>query len=252
MPMPRIIPSLLLRDGRLVKGVRFDAHRDAGRPDTTARAHDSQKADELAALDIDASREGREPDYAAFAAIADAAATPLTVGGGIRSEDIARRCLDAGADKFLLTTSALDNPIMIDTLAHRFGAQAVVIGLDVLTDESGARRLFDHRTREPIEGRDWLDWAREAIDRGAGEIRLMSVDREGGKEGFDLDLFAEARAAFNVPIVLEGGAGQLPHLEEAMKSGATDLGLGTLLVFADNNIRKIKSFLANAGYLIRL
>lgn len=251
--MARIIPSLLLRGGRLVKGVRFADHRDAGRPDTTARAHDSQKADEIAALDIDASKLGREPDYAAFAAIADAAATPLTVGGGVRSEDIARRCMDAGADKLALTTAALDTPGLIDRLARRFGAQAVVIGLDIVKDDVGHRRLFDHRRGAPSASPlDWRAWAAQAVDRGAGEIRLLSVDREGRRIGFDLELFTEARAALRVPIVLEGGAGGLPDLDAAMRAGAEDLGLGTLLVFSDNNIRKIKSFLANSGHVIRL
>src|SRR6185295_7489411 len=164
------------------KGVAYADHRDAGRPDTTARAHNAQGADELLLLDIDAGRERREPDFASVAAVARSCFMPLTVGGGIRSLGTAQRCLNAGADKICLTTTALDDPNLIGRLAHVLGAQAVVIGIDVIATPTG-RRLYDHRTGRPVPGRTWTDWLKRAVDEGAGEVRLMATDREGSRAG---------------------------------------------------------------------
>src|SRR5262245_59361497 len=209
--LKRIIPSLLLRNGRLVKGVAYADHRDAGRPDTTARAHNAQGADELLLLDIDASREGREPDLASVAAVARSCFMPLTVGGGIRSLETAQRCLNAGADKICLTTTVLDDPSLIGRLARVLGAQAVVIGLDVLSSRSGRSR-YDHRTRRTVADTGWTDWLKRVVGEGAGEVRLMAVDREGTRTGLDTRLLAEAAALVDVPIILEGGAGSLDQV----------------------------------------
>jgi cyclase len=249
--LKRIIPSLLLRGGRLVKGVAYADHRDAGRPDTTARAHNAQGADELLLLDIDAGRERREPDYASIAAVARACFMPLTVGGGIRTLEAAQRCMNAGADKICLTTTALDDPALIGHLAHVFGAQAIVIGIDVVATSAGPR-LYDHRSGKAISGIAWDDWLKRAVGEGAGEVRLMAVDREGGRCGLDNALLAEASALVDVPIILEGGAGSLDQVAAAMKGGADAVALGTMLVFSDNNIFKVKSFLKNAGLEMRL
>lgn len=248
----RIIPSLLLSGGRLVKGTGFTAHRDAGNPPTTLRAYAAQKADEAILLDIDASREGRGPDLEAVAGVAVECSMPLTVGGGIRSVEDARGCLDNGADKICLNSAALDRPELITECAHRFGAQAVVLAIDVMADDDGAIRLHDHRSRTAVPGRDWLEWIGAAAGLGAGEIRLMNVGREGSREGYDCGLLDSAREKTGLPIILEGGAGNLQHLADAMDRGADALAMGTMLVFSDNNIIQVKRFLKNAGHPIRL
>lgn len=246
----RLIPSLLIARRRLVKGVRFADHRDAGSPGTTARAHSAQGADELVALDIEADREGRGPDFAALADIVAEAQVPLTVGGGIRDEAAAAACFAAGADKICLTMAAMDQPNLVDRLARIYGAQAIVVGLDLFEDQDG-RWLYDYRRRECRRDRQWLSWLKEAVARGAGEIRLVSVNREGTRTGYDIAGFLEARDRVSVPIIVEGGAGSLDHLADAMKAGADSLALGTMLVFSDNNIVKLKRFLAGAGFPVR-
>ncbi len=163
----RIIPSLLLRGGRLVKGVSYQEHRDAGRPDTTARAYNAQGADELLLIDIDANRENREPDYASIAAVASVSYMPLCVGGGIRTVEAAQRCMNAGADKVCLTTTARDDPALIGRLAHVFGAQAIVVGIDVIRTPSGYR-IYDHRSGKAVPGTAWTEWLKRAVSEGAG------------------------------------------------------------------------------------
>ncbi len=247
----RIIPSLLLRGGRLVKGITFAGHKDAGNPGTTAKAHDAQGADEMILLDIDAAREGRNPDAAAIHRVARECSMPLTVGGGICGIDGGRACMEAGADKLCLTAAILDDPGVIDGLAHVFGAQAVVAGIDVIT-AGGAPRLYDHRSGEAIAGVDLLEWTAEAVGRGVGEIKLMAVDREGGRTGMATELLHTFMDRFNVPIILEGGAGSLKDLDAALTAGADALALGAMLVFSDNNIVKIKRYLAGKGHNVRL
>ncbi len=249
--LKRIIPSLLVRQGRLVKGVAYADHRDAGRPETTARAHNAQGADELLLLDIDAGREGREPDLMTVAAVARACLMPLTVGGGVRTIETAHRCMEAGADKICLTSTALDNPALIGQLARIFGTQAIVLGIDVITTNR-KRCLYDHRARRPVAGIAWNEWLKRGVGEGAGEVRVMAVEREGTRAGLDVALLADASALVNVPIIIEGGAGSLDQLAAAMRAGVDAVALGTMLVFSDNNIHKVKSFLKNAGLAVRL
>jgi len=250
VPVNRIIPSLLLRKGRLVKGIAYRDHRDGGAPASTARAHNAQGADELIVLDIDAGREQRGPATAAFAAIGDEIQIPMTAGGGVTDVATARDLMRAGADKVCVTTTALDRPALLTELAEQFGRQAVVLGIDV-AGEGEAARLVDHRTGAVARDGDWRAWLEEGVGRGAGEIRLMAIDREGRRNGLDLGLHAAARRAVNVPIILEGGAGSLDHLAEAMAAGADSLALGTMLVFSDNNLVKLKRVLAQAGHPMR-
>lgn len=245
----RFIPSLLLRDARLVKGVRFGAHRDAGRPDTTARTYNAQGADEAILLDIDATREGRGPDTETISRVAAECYMPLTVGGGIRTLDDARACMAAGADKLCVNTGAMDNPDLIETLARRYGSQAIVLGVDV-AGSTGEPRVYDHRTAR-AGARRAVDWVREGAARGAGEIRLMAVDREGTRTGMDLILLSQVADTVTVPVILEGGAGLLEHIDEAFAAGAAGVAAGTLLVFSDNNIVKIKGFLQSQGRAVR-
>jgi imidazole glycerol-phosphate synthase subunit HisF len=246
----RVIPSLLLRNGRLVKGEHYQHHRDAGHPPTTARAHNAQGADELLLLDVDASREGRGPDLKAVRAVAAECFMPLTFGGGIDSVERARECIAAGADKIMVTSTAADDPELINRLAHAFGSQAVVLGIDV--DERDGRRVrYDHRNHQTISG-DWLAWAREGASRGAGEVRLMDVSREGTRRGPDLAFLSAARAAINLPLVVEGGAGSLDDLADMLATGADAVAVGALLVFADNNLVKVRRYLAGAGAAMRV
>ncbi len=247
----RLIPSLLLRRGRLVKGARYADHRDAGHPVGTARAHNAQGADELVLVDIDAASEARAPDLETLRAVAAVTFVPLTFAGGIVDSDTARACIAGGADKVMITAAALDRPELIDDLAHVLGTQAVVLGLDLTHGTDGGYCLFDHRRGAPLEGRNWKTWVTDAVSRGVGEIRVMAVDREGRRTGLDLTLHAELLRLARVPIILEGGAGTLKHLDEAFAADVMAVGLGTMLVFSDNNIFKLKQYLGARGHLVR-
>ena len=251
MPSKRLIPSLLLQGGRLVKGAGFGNYRGAGRPESTARAHNAQGADEILILDIEASRLRCEPDYETIRTVANECFMPLTVGGGITTLEIARKCMNAGADKLCVNAVALGNPDIIYELSHVFGSQAIVLAVDVIRSPDGIK-LFDHRTGEPVGTPDVLDWIREGVRLGAGEIRLMAVDREGMREGMDLALLEQVRNFVNVPVIIEGGAGSLDHLDTALAAGADGVAVGTMLVFSDNNLVKIKRFLAQKGHDIRI
>ena len=244
----RLIPSMLLKSGRLVKGTRFRDYRDAGSPNTTARVHNAQGADELVLLDIDAARLGRGPDVQTIRTVAAECFMPLTVGGGIRNLQDARDCMDAGADKLSVNTGPLDDPELITRLAKVYGAQAVQLGIDI-TDDGGTPRLYDHRHEKNFP--DPMDWISRGVALGAGEIRLTAVHREGTRTGMDLDLLARVRALVNVPVILEGGAGDLGHLGAALEAGADGIAVSTMLVFSDNNLFKIKSFLSAEGHDMR-
>jgi cyclase len=247
----RLIPSLLLRRGRLVKGTHYASHRDAGHPVGTARAHNAQGADELTLVDIDATRDGRAPDLDTLRAVAAVTFVPLTFAGGIADIDTARACIAGGADKVMVTAAALDRPALIDELAHVLGVQAVVLGLDLVRADDGGYRLYDHRRQVALEGQDWRAWVKDAASRGIGEIRAMAVDREGSRTGLDLALYAELMQLTRLPVILEGGAGTLKHLDEAFAADVMAIGLGTMLVFSDNNIFKLKQFLGARGHLVR-
>ncbi len=247
----RLIPSILIHRGRLVKGKQYRDYRDAGAPATTARAHNYQGADELIVADIDASRANAEPDFATLKNVADACFMPLTIFGGINSTERAGRCMEAGADKIGLTTTACENPELIELLAHQYGAQSVVLGLDVMRDEAGKPRLFDHRTGKVRLDKDPFAWAKEAVDRGCGEIRLMAVANEGMLCGFDFDLHRKLSRLVNVPVILEGGCGSLDHLEQAYRMGVGAVAVGAMLVFSDANLVKIKQHMRTRNINIR-
>ncbi len=251
MLFQRLIPSLLLMGKRLVKGVRFADYRDAGNPATTARAHNHQSADELFVCDIEASRLGRGPDLEVIGKIADECFMPLTVGGGIHSLDVAGACMETGADKLCLTGTALDRPELIEELAACYGTQAVVVGIDVVARPQGGWQLYDYRTAQTIADRDPFAWAKEVAARGAGEIRLMAVDREGTRTGYDLGLYEKMRQTVALPIVLEGGAGSLNDIEAAFRAGVDGIAVGAMLVFADHNLVKIKQHLVTRECNVR-
>ena len=251
MVYQRLIPSLLLRHGRLVKGRRFRSHRDAGQPAATTRAHNYQSADELIVSDIDASQHNRTPDFTQLAAIAENCFMPLTVFGGIRSIEIADECFGIGADKIGMTTAAIDNPQLIDQFAHKYGAQSVVVGIDIWSDQSNTSYLFDHRTGNVLLEPKPFEFAVECIARGCGELRLMAVNREGILCGFDLPLLNQFREKVDVPLILEGGAGSLKDIEAAYAAGADGIAIGAMLVFSDANLVKIKQHLLTQGCNVR-
>ena len=247
----RLIPSILLVNDRLVKGVSYSDYRDAGNPRTTARAHNHQGADELLVMDIKASKENRGPSLNTIQDIAEECFMPLCVGGGIRDIDDAIACMDVGADKLCLTSKAIDNPDLISILAHRFGSQAVVAGIDIKYDNKAIPRIYDHRYSNFFYDSDPFLWASRLVEMGCGEIRLTSVDREGTLKGYNFEIYKKMRDLINVPIILEGGAGSLEHLEEAFKAGVDGVAVGAMLVFSDSNLVKIKQHMITRKCNIR-
>jgi len=218
---------------------------------TTARAHNAQGADELLLIDIDATREGRGPAVGLIEAVAAECYMPLTVGGGIRSVNDAHRCVDAGADKLCINAGALGRPGVIDDLARVFGAQAIVLSVDFSISE-GREVVMDFRTGRPHERGDVLPWIVEAIERGAGEIRLMAFDREGDRSGFPIEFLGRVSSEIKTPLLVEGGIGSFRQIADAYEAGADGVCLGTILVFEDNNLVKVKRALRSLGQDMRI
>src|SRR5438552_2596311 len=218
MHFKRLIPCLDVDRGRVVKGVEFVDIRDAGDPVELAAHYDREGADELVFLDITATHEKRETIAALARRTADEVFIPFTIGGGIRSVGDAQAVLDAGADKVSVNSAALARPELIDELAAQFGAQCIVLAIDAKAGD-GLWEAYVAGGRTPT-GRDAVAWAREAVERGAGEILLTSMDRDGTSEGYDLELTAAVSEAVAVPVIASGGAGELEHLEQALRAGA--------------------------------
>ena len=246
----RVIPCLDVKDGRVVKGVQFVDLRDAGDPVEAALAYDAQGADELVFLDITASHEDRAIMLDVVRRTAEGIYMPLTVGGGIRSADDVRRLLRAGADKVSLNTAALERPAVIREAAERFGSQCIVVAIDARRD--GNRwTVFTHGGRRPT-GRDAVAWAQEAVGLGAGEILLTSMDRDGTKDGYDLELTRAVSQAVSVPVIASGGAGSLEHFYEALTEGFADAALAaSLFHFGIHTIGETKDYLAERGVEVR-
>ncbi len=246
----RIIPCLDVKDGRVVKGVRFVDLRDAGDPVEAAMAYDAQGADELVFLDITASHEDRAIMLDVVRRTAEGVYMPLTVGGGIRSVEDVRRLLRAGADKVSLNTAALARPAVIREAAERFGSQCIVVAIDARR-ERDAWGAYTHGGRRPA-GRDAVEWAREAVALGAGEILLTSMDRDGTKDGYDLELTRAVSDAVSVPVIASGGAGSLEHFHDALVDGRADAALAaSLFHFGIHTIAEAKQFLAERGVEVR-
>jgi cyclase len=246
----RIIPCLDVKDGRVVKGVRFVDLRDAGDPVEAAMAYDAQGADELVFLDITASHEDREIMLDVVRRTAEGIYMPLTVGGGIRSVEDVRRLLRAGADKVSLNTAALARPEVIREAARRFGSQCIVVAIDARR-EGDTWGVYTHGGRRPA-GRDAVEWAREAVTLGAGEILLTSMDRDGTKDGYDLELTRAISDAVSVPVIASGGAGSLEHFHDALVEGRADAALAaSLFHFGIHTIAEAKQYLADRGVEIR-
>jgi cyclase len=252
MRVARVIPCLDVTDGRVVKGINFVGLRDAGDPVELARRYDAEGADELVFLDITASSDARETMLDVVRRTAEEVFIPFTVGGGIRSVEDARRMLRAGADKVSVNTAAFQRPELITEIAREFGAQCVVCAIDARRSaQLGGWEVYLHGGRTPT-GADVLEWAREATRRGAGEILLTSMDRDGTREGFDLDLTRAVSEAVNVPVIASGGVGTLEHLADGITGGAADAVLAaSIFHFGEHTIREAKELLTSRGIVVR-
>ena len=247
----RVIPCLDVKDGRVVKGVRFVDLTDAGDPVEAGIAYDRQGADELVFLDITASHEGRAIMLEVVRRTAEAIYMPLTVGGGIASLDDIRTLLRAGADKVSLNTAALERPELIRDAAQRFGSQCIVVAIDAKRRGEGFE-VYTHGGRRPT-GRDAVAWAREAAALGAGEILLTSMDRDGTRDGYDLRLTAAVADAVPVPVIASGGVGTLEHLHQGLTAGRADAALAaSIFHFGQHTIAEAKAYLRDRGVPVRL
>ena len=251
MVKTRVIPCLDVKDGRVVKGVNFVALRDAGDPVEQAQAYDAAGADELMFLDITASSEGRGLILNVIARTADVCFMPLSVGGGVRSREDARALLRAGADKVSINTAAVQRPELLGECADAFGSQAVVAAVDVKAVAPGRWEVFTHGGRNGT-GLDGVEYAALAVEKGAGEILLTSMDRDGAKTGYDLDLLRAVTAAVPVPVIASGGAGNVGHLVEAVRDGGADAVLAaSIFHFGEVSVGEAKAALAAAGLPVR-
>jgi len=248
----RIIPCLDVKDGRVVKGVQFVNLRDAGDPVEAAIAYDAQHADELVFLDITASHENRRIMLDVVARTAEGIYMPLTVGGGIRGIDDVRALLRAGADKVSLNTAALERPALIQEAAERFGSQCIVVAIDARAIGTRTWAVYTHGGRRPTD-RDAVEWAREASRLGAGEILLTSMDRDGTKDGYDLELTRAIATAVDIPVIASGGAGSLEHLWEGLVEGCADAVLAaSIFHFGIHTIGEAKAYLRERGVPVRI
>ncbi|QPA30639.1 imidazole glycerol phosphate synthase subunit HisF [Thermaerobacillus caldiproteolyticus] len=248
----RIIPCLDVKDGRVVKGVQFVQLRDAGDPVELAKFYDEQGADELVFLDISASHEGRKTMIEVVEKVAAQLAIPFTVGGGIHSLEDMKRILRAGADKVSLNTTAVKNPQLINEGADFFGSQCIVVAIDAkYDDELGSWRVYTHGGRNAA---DWevVEWAKEVVKRGAGEILLTSMDCDGGKNGFDLALTKKVSEAVSVPVIASGGAGKAEHFLEAFCEGKADAALAaSIFHYKETSVKEVKAYLKERGVNVR-
>jgi cyclase len=269
MALKRVIPCLDVNAGRVVKGTNFVGLRDAGDPVELAERYDAEGADELVFLDITASHEQRETIVELARRTADNVFIPFTIGGGIRSVEDAQAVLDAGADKVSVNSAALARPELLKELAAQFGAQCVVIAIDARREEApadasppceaptgwfgGGWGVYVNGGRKRVEGRDAISWAEEAVERGAGEVLLTSMDRDGTNDGYDLDLTKAVAEAVSVPVIASGGAGELRHLSEAISKGSADAVLcASIFHYGRYRVREAKEQLAAEGIPVRI
>ena len=249
MHLKRVIPCLDVDAGRVVKGTNFVDIRDAGDPVELAERYDAEGADEIVFLDITATHEKRDTMVELARRTADNVFVPFTIGGGIRSVADAQAVLDAGADKVSVNSAAVARPELIDELADRFGAQCVVLAIDAKR-RGDSWEVFVAGGRTPT-GRDALEWAREGTGRGAGEILLTSMDRDGTNDGYDLALTAAVADAVTVPVIASGGAGTLEHLAEALRAGADAALCASIFHYGQHTVGEAKAHLAGAGIPVR-
>lgn len=247
----RVIPCLDVKDGRVVKGVQFVSLRDAGDPVEQARAYDAAGADELMFLDITASHERRDTILDVVRRTADVCFMPLSVGGGVRGVEDARRLLLAGADKVSINTAAVEKRKVVSEIADAFGSQATVVAIDAKKTADGRWNVFTYGGRNDT-GLDAVDYAVDAVKHGAGEILLTSMDRDGAKIGYDLELLKAVSGAVAVPVIASGGAGNAQHMVDAVKVGGADAVLAaSIFHFGEVSVGEVKAAMAAAGVAVR-
>lgn len=245
----RIIPCLDVSHGRVVKGIRFQGLRDAGDPAERAALYEAQGADEIVILDVSATPEGRGHQLETVARVREVLSIPLTVGGGIRSEEDAWRLLEAGADKVSINTAAVERPTLLSEIAVRFGRQCCVLAIDAVLRD-GRFEVLVKGGREGT-GKDAVAWAREGEARGAGEILLTSWDRDGTRSGYDLALTRAVASAVRIPVIASGGADTPEHLAEALEAGADAVLAASIFHDGDRTVAEVKRFLAARGVVVR-
>ena len=250
MHYKRVIPCLDVDRGRVVKGIGFVDLKDAGDPVELAARYDSAGADELVFLDITATSDKRDTVVALARRAADELFIPFTIGGGIRSVADAQAVLDAGADKVSVNSAALERPELLDELAQTFGSQCVVLAIDAKAKGNGTWEAYVAGGRTPT-GRDAVQWASEGVDRGAGEILLTSMDRDGTTAGYDLELTAAVAEAVAVPVIASGGAGELEHLSQAVAAGADAVLCASIFHYGQHSVSEVKRYLAEQGVAVR-
>jgi len=247
----RIIACLDVRDGCVVKGVQFESLRDAGNPAALARRYNTDGIDELVVLDVTATTEGRRALADTIREVSRELFIPLTVGGGIRSEADAAAVIDAGADKVSVNSAALEEPPLLTRLANRYGSQAVVVAIDAKRGDAGFGVFA--RSGKATTGREAVEWAIEAESRGAGEILLTSIDRDGARSGFDCELTAAVSTAVSIPVIASGGAGSFDHFLEVFTAGRGDAALAaSVFHFSEHAVSDLKAFLRANGVSVRL
>ena len=248
----RLIPSLLLREGRCVKGSKFGDYRDVGHPVSAAKVYEAQGADELLFMDITASSDNRDTLFDVISETAKQCFMPLAVGGGVRTVADIRKLLRAGADKVTLNSAALANPTLITEGAKEFGNQCVVLSIDHKTGSTGNREVFTDNGSVPT-GMSPVNWALKGQDLGAGEILLTSIENEGMQKGYDLETIAEVSDAVDIPVIAAGGAGTLADLVSAIQTGhASAVAAASIFHFTDQSVIKAHSYMKQAGIDVRL
>ncbi|MFP6879465.1 MAG: imidazole glycerol phosphate synthase subunit HisF [Roseibacillus sp.] len=248
----RIIPCLDVTGGRVVKGVNFVDLRDAGDPVDCAVAYNEQEADEIVFLDITASSDERETMVDVVSKTAERCFVPLTVGGGIRAAEDMRRMLEAGADKVGVNTAAINRPELVEEGANTFGSQCIVVAIDAKRQGPGKWGVYTHGGRNPVEGLDAIEWASEVYNRGAGEILLTSMDADGTKDGYDIELTRAVSDAVGIPVIASGGAGTLDHLVEVLRDGNADAVLAaSIFHFGEFTVPETKNSLQDHGIPVR-
>lgn len=249
----RVIPCLDVKDGRVVKGVNFKGLRDAGDPVELAARYDADGADELTFLDVSASKEGRGTMLEVVRRTADQVFIPLTVGGGVRSAEDVDALLRAGADKVSLNSAAIARPELLRELSERFGAQCIVLSVDARRQPDGNGGQFEVTTHGGTRGTgiDAVEWARRGEELGVGEILLNSMDADGTKDGFDVEMLTAVRAAVTIPVIASGGAGRAEHFPPAVKAGADAVLAASIFHFGDVSIREVKNAMDQAGIEVR-
>lgn len=247
----RIIPCLDVNNGRVVKGINFVGLKDAGDPIEVAKRYNDEGADELCFLDITASSDGRDTIVHVVEEVAKQLFIPLTVGGGIRKIDDISKLLNVGCDKVSLNSSAVDNPNLIYEAANKFGSQCIVVAIDVKKNDKGSYNLFVHGGRKDT-GLDAIEWAKRVYDLGAGEILLTSMDSDGTKAGYDLNITSAISNSVQIPVIASGGAGTMEHILQAFKNGADAALAASIFHYKEIEIMKLKEFLKYNGIGVRI